>query len=91
MKVKTSVALDREIVAAVDALARSGESRSQVIERLLQQSLAARRRSALDQRDRGIIDAHADKLNDEALDVLAYQVETSEALALPICGSSTPR
>ena len=32
MKLKTSVALDREVVAAVEAIARSGESRSQVIE-----------------------------------------------------------
>ena len=76
MKLKTSVTLDREVVAAVEAIARSGESRSQVIERLLQQSLAARTRSTRDERDRGIIDAHADELNEEALDVLRYQVET---------------
>ena len=76
MKLKTSVTLEREVVAAVEAVARSGESRSQVIERLLRQSLAARARSALDERDRCIIDAHADELNAEALDVLAYQVET---------------
>ena len=76
MKLKTSVTLDREVVAAVEAIARSGESRSQVIERLLQQSLAARTRLARDERDRGIIDAHADELNEEALDVLRYQVET---------------
>ncbi|MCY4078447.1 MAG: ribbon-helix-helix protein, CopG family [Acidobacteria bacterium] len=76
MKVKTSVTLDSEVVAGVEALARSGESRSQVIERLLQQSLAARRRAALEERDRDIIDAHADDLNEEALDVLGYQVET---------------
>ena len=76
MKLKTSVTLDREVVAAVEAIARSGESRSQVIERLLRQSLAARTRLARDERDRGIIDAHADELNEEALDVLGYQVET---------------
>ena len=76
MKLKTSITLDQEIVAAVEAIARSGESRSQVIERLLRQSLAARARSAMDERDRGIINAHADELNEEALDVLGYQVET---------------
>ncbi len=73
MKLKTSVALDREVVAAVEAIARSGESRSRIIERLLRQSLAARTRSARDERDRDIIDAHADELNEEALDVLGYQ------------------
>ena len=76
MKLKTSITLDQEVVAAVEAIARSGESRSQVIERLLRQSLAARARSAMDERDRGIINAHADELNEEALDVLGYQVET---------------
>ena len=73
MKLKTSVTLDRDVVAAVEAIARSGESRSQVIERLLRQRLAARTRSARDERDRDIIDAHADELNEEALDVLGYQ------------------
>ena len=75
MSRKRTVALDPRVVAAVEALARSGESRSLVIERLLRQSLAARRRSALDERDRGIIDAHAGELNEEALDVLGYQVK----------------
>ncbi len=76
MKLKTSITLDRDVVAAVEAIARNGESRSQVIERLLRQSLAARTRAAMDERDIGIINAHADALNEEALDVLGYQVET---------------
>ena len=76
MKMKTSVTLDKEVVAAVEQAAREGESRSQVIERLLRQSIAARERDAIDQRDRKIINAHADELNEEAVDVLRYQVET---------------
>ena len=76
MKLKTSITLDRDVVAAVEAIARGGESRSQVIERLLRQSLAARARTAMEERDAGIINAHADELNEEALDVLGYQVET---------------
>ena len=76
MKMKTSVTLDKEVVAAVEEAAREGESRSQVIERLLRQSIAARERDAVDQRDRKIINAHADELNEEAVDVLGYQVET---------------
>ena len=73
MKLKISVTLDRGVVAAVEAIARNGESRSQIIERLLRQSLAARTRSSPDERDRGIIDGHADELNEEALHVLGYQ------------------
>jgi metal-responsive CopG/Arc/MetJ family transcriptional regulator len=76
MKLKTSITLDEEVVAAVEAITRNGESRSQVIERLLRESLAARTRSSMDERDLGIINAHADELNEEALDVLGYQVET---------------
>ena len=76
MKVKTSVTLEQGVVAAVEKTARDGESRSQVIERLLRESLATRARAAIDGRDRDIIDAHADELNDEAADVLAYQVDT---------------
>ena len=76
MKMKTSITLEKEVVAAVEQAAREGESRSQVIERLLRQSIAARERDAIDQRDRKIINAHADELNEEAVDVLGYQVET---------------
>ena len=76
MKMKTSITLEREVVTAVEEAAREGESRSQVIERLLRQSFAARERSAIDKRDRNIINAHADELNEEAVDVLGYQVET---------------
>ena len=76
MKMKTSVTLEKDVVAAVEQAAREGESRSQVIERLLRQSIAARERDAIDQRDRKIINAHADELNEEAVDVLRYQVET---------------
>ena len=76
MKMKTSVTLEKDVVAAVEQAAREGESRSQVIERLLRQSIAARERDAVDQRDRKIINAHADELNEEAVDVLGYQVET---------------
>lgn len=40
------------------------------------EAIAARARAAMDARDAGIINAHADELNEEALDVLGYQVET---------------
>ncbi len=43
---------------------------------MLRQSFAARERAAIDKRDRNIINAHADELNEEAVDVLGYQVET---------------
>ncbi len=76
MKMKTSITLEKEVVTAVEEAARKGENRSQAIERLLRQSLAVRERAAIDNRDRNIINAHADELNEEAVDVLGYQVET---------------
>ncbi len=76
MKMKTSITLAKEVVVAIEKVAREGESRSQAIERLLRQSLAVRERTAVDNRDRNIINAHADELNKEAVDVLGYQVET---------------
>ena len=76
MKVKTSITLDEEVVAAIEAIAGKGESRSRTIERLLRQSLTARKRAEIDDRDRDIINAHADELATEAFDVLGYQIET---------------
>ncbi len=77
MKLKTSITLEEEVVAAVARAARDGESRSQVIERLLRQSLAEQERAAIDRRDRAILDACADELNEEAVDVLGYQAGTA--------------
>jgi hypothetical protein len=54
---------------------RKGESRSQTIERLLHEVIAARRRQAADARDLALIDQHADSLNEEAEDVLGYQAD----------------
>ena len=75
MKLKTSITLEQEVITAVDEAAREGESRSQVIERLLRQSFSARERVKIDKRDRNIINEHADELNEEAVDVLAYQTD----------------
>ena len=75
MKVKTSVTLSEDLLKGVDRACRKGESRSGTIERLVAESLAARRRRAEDARDRAVIDRHVDELNAEANDVLGYQVD----------------
>lgn len=75
MKLKTSVTLSEDIVRRLDRATRKGESRSQAIERLLRDSLYAEARRAADLRDLAIINAHANELNAEAEDVLAYQVD----------------
>ncbi len=75
MKRKTSITLSGDVVAAVAKATRPGESRSEVIERLLRQTLAAEARRAANARDLAIINRHAQKLNEEAEDVLSYQVD----------------
>jgi metal-responsive CopG/Arc/MetJ family transcriptional regulator len=75
MKVKTSITLSESIVKTIDRAALKGENRSQAIERLLREHLSARARQTADQRDLALLNEHADQLNEEAADVLRYQVE----------------
>ena len=75
MKKKTSITLSEDVLKTVKRAARKGESRSETIERLLREGLAAQARRAADQRDLALINRHADALNQEADDVLGYQVD----------------
>ena len=75
MKVKTSVTLSEDIVEELDRATRKGENRSQAIERLLRERLAAEARRVADLKDLALIDKHAAELNAEAEDVLTYQAE----------------
>ena len=75
MKLKTSVTLSEDIVRTIDSARSKGESRSQTIERLLREGLAARARHAADACDLALINEHAEALNAEAEDVLGYQVD----------------
>jgi metal-responsive CopG/Arc/MetJ family transcriptional regulator len=75
MKLKTSITLSEDVVKTVERLAKKGESRSEAIERLLREAFAQQARRARDQKDLEIINKHADQLNEEAADVLEYQVE----------------
>lgn len=75
MKVKTSVTLSPDLVKRLDRAKKKGESRSEAIERLLDESLYAEARRSADLRDLALINAHADQLNAEAEDALTYQVD----------------
>ena len=76
MKSKTSITLSEDLVQAIDKLTPEGKSRSETIELLLRESFANRERRARDQEDLATINRHAEELNEEASDVLTYQVET---------------
>lgn len=75
MKMKTSITLSEDVVEQLDVLAESGESRSEIIERMLREGLAERARRERDLRDLELINDNADELNEEAEDVLGYQLD----------------
>lgn len=76
MKIKTSIALPRDLVQQMDALASLYGNRSSLIERAIREFLAAQARRKQDLRDLDILNKRADALNEEAEDVLSYQVDT---------------
>jgi metal-responsive CopG/Arc/MetJ family transcriptional regulator len=73
MRVRTSVTLPKELLIKVDALAGKKHKRSEIVESALREFLQKKTRAERDQRELEIINANADKLNEEALDVLEYQ------------------
>jgi len=74
MKIKTSVTLSKDVLQAADKLSRRYKNRSEFIEAALRAYIAQAIRDEQNARDLEIINQRADQLNEEALDVLAYQV-----------------
>lgn len=73
MKEKTSITLSKDLLARVDRLAGSKQSRSAFIERVLRKYLKDRQRASIHARDVELLNEAADRLNREAEDVLEYQ------------------
>jgi metal-responsive CopG/Arc/MetJ family transcriptional regulator len=73
MKTKTSITLSEDILTVVDQRA-TGKSRSEFIETALWAYIAQMARNERNARDLDILDRNADRLNEEAADVLTYQV-----------------
>jgi Arc/MetJ-type ribon-helix-helix transcriptional regulator len=73
MKRKTSVTLSEQVLAGIRRAARRGESRSETVERLLRERLSDEAIRMQRAREVEQINRHADALNGEAADVLAYQ------------------
>ena len=74
MKIKTSITLSEDVLKTVDKLSRSYKNRSEFIEIALRAYIAQSIRNEQNAKDLEIINQHADVLNSEAEDVLAYQV-----------------
>ena len=73
MKAKTSITLSKDLLAKVDRLAGSKQSRSAFIERVLRKYFQDRRRTSIQARDLELLNQAADRLNREADEVLEYQ------------------
>ena len=74
MKVKTSITVDRELLRKIDRLSGLTGSRSAFIEAALRKYVAHSTRQRKTSSDLEIINRCADDLNEEAMDVLDYQV-----------------
>jgi metal-responsive CopG/Arc/MetJ family transcriptional regulator len=70
MRVKTSVTLPKELLTRID---RIDSNRSAFVEKASRVYLASLERARRDAHDLAIINANADRLNAEAMDVLEYQ------------------
>jgi metal-responsive CopG/Arc/MetJ family transcriptional regulator len=75
MRVKTSITLPEELLRSLDRSAGGLTNRSRAIEKAVRDMLETEARAARDARDVELINRHADRLNDEAADVLDYQVK----------------
>lgn len=74
MKAKTSVTLSKDILRAIDEHIGAYRSRSEFIETATRVFIKHLEKKEAELRDLEIIEKNADALNDEAEDVLEYQV-----------------
>ena len=74
MKVKTAITLSEELLDAIDKWSGQFKNRSGFIEAAIRTYIAQIIREEQNAKDLAIINRQADRLNQEAADVLAYQV-----------------
>ena len=74
MKVKTSITLSEDLLEAIDQRSAQFKNRSDFVEAAIRAFIAQMIRDEQNAKDLTIINQQADRLNQEAADVLAYQV-----------------
>jgi metal-responsive CopG/Arc/MetJ family transcriptional regulator len=74
MKRKTSITLSEDLLEAIDNRSGDAKNRSDFIETAIRAYIAKLIRDEQNEKDRDIINRHADRLNIEAADVLKFQV-----------------
>lgn len=75
MKVKTSVTLSTDVLKAMEQVSDQYKNRSEFLETAAWALLAQVRRAQRNAKDLALLNTHATRLNREADDVLAYQVD----------------
>ncbi len=75
MKVKTSITLAPQTLRAIDDIADSNTSRSQIVEQAVIEFIERHRRQQREARDLEILNGSAAVLNREVEDILLYQTE----------------
>jgi len=75
MKVKTSITLSDGLLKELESYEGGAESRSTLIEQAVREFLQNHAKKAREEKDLKILNAKADSLNEEAEDVLSYQVD----------------
>ncbi|MCH8294808.1 MAG: ribbon-helix-helix protein, CopG family [Candidatus Poribacteria bacterium] len=75
MKIKTSITLSEDLIKEINTLIGESGNRSAFMEQVLRDFLATRARKIDAEKELEILNRHADELNEEAKDVLSYQVE----------------
>ena len=74
MKIKTSITIKDSLLTVIDQWCKHSKSRSEFIESAVRSYINRLSREEQERRDLSIINDHADELNEEAADVLDYQV-----------------
>jgi len=74
MKIKTSITLAEDLLKVIDEQSGPHKNRSDFIEKAVRAYVAQVTRDRQNARDLDIINRQADRLNQEAEDVLTYQV-----------------
>lgn len=74
MKVKTSIALSDTLLKEIDELLENSHNRSALIEEAIRDYIERNKKPSKNQSDLELINNSADELNQEAVEVLSYQV-----------------
>ena len=74
MKVKTSITLSEDLLEAIDKRSAQFKNRSDFIESAIRAYIAQMIRDEQNAKDLAILNRQAERLNQEAIDVLSYQV-----------------